>query len=98
MVSGALCCSVVHLGVTPLDVVKTKLQTDPVNYPGPIIAFKKVVNEEGLSTFFSGWAPTFVGFFCWGAVGYTLTEFLKRQIFEITQVRKPRGGEYRRRI
>ncbi|GMH96304.1 hypothetical protein TrVE_jg3717 [Triparma verrucosa] len=86
MVSGALCCSVVHLGVTPLDVVKTKLQTDPVNYPGPIIAFKKVVNEEGLSTFFSGWAPTFVGFFCWGAVGYTLTEFLKRQIFEITQL------------
>ncbi|GMH76776.1 hypothetical protein TL16_g07191 [Triparma laevis f. inornata] len=47
MVSGALCCSVVHLGVTPLDVVKTKLQTDPVNYPGPIVAFKKIVDEEG---------------------------------------------------
>jgi len=86
MVSGALCCSVVHLGVTPLDVVKTKLQTDPVNYPGPIVAFKKIVDEEGLSTFFSGWAPTFVGFFCWGAVGYTLTEFLKRLIFEVSHL------------
>jgi hypothetical protein len=27
--SGAICCSVVHLGLTPIDVVKTKVQTDP---------------------------------------------------------------------
>ena len=27
--SGAICCSAVHLALTPIDVVKTKVQTDP---------------------------------------------------------------------
>jgi hypothetical protein len=30
--SGAICCSAVHLALTPIDVVKTKVQTDPGKY------------------------------------------------------------------
>jgi len=79
-VSGAICASCVHLMVTPLDVIKTKIQTDPENYPGPISSFEKIVNERGLGGFFNGWIPTFVGFFCWGAFSYSLTELIRRYL------------------
>ena len=79
LTAGALCCSSVHLAVTPLDVVKTKLQTEPDNYPNPVVAFKKIANN-GLSRFFIGWDVTFIGFFVWGGIGYTLTEYLRRAV------------------
>jgi solute carrier family 25 (mitochondrial phosphate transporter), member 3 len=43
-------------------------------------AFRKVLASGGPSTFFTGWAPTFVGFFIWGGVTYALTEYLRRQL------------------
>jgi solute carrier family 25 phosphate transporter 3 len=76
--SGAICCSGVHLALTPIDVVKTNVQTDPDNYPNVPAAFQRVLRERGVSGFFAGWAPTFVGFFFWGGVAYSITEFLRR--------------------
>lgn len=76
--SGAICCSGVHLALTPIDVVKTKVQTNPEKYPGVIQGFKQVMKEGGVSSFFTGWAPTFVGFFLWGGLSYALTEYLRR--------------------
>ena len=43
-----------------------------------IAGFKRVLEQGGLSGFFTGWAPTFVGFFFWGGVAYSITEFLRR--------------------
>jgi len=79
-VSGAICASGVHLMVTPLDVIKTKIQTDPENYPGPIASFQKIIEERGPGGFFNGWIPTFVGFFLWGGFSYSLTEFIRRYL------------------
>jgi solute carrier family 25 phosphate transporter 3 len=79
-VSGAICASGVHLMVTPLDVIKTKIQTDPENYPGPISSFQKIVEERGPGGFFNGWIPTFVGFFFWGGFSYSLTEVIRRYL------------------
>jgi solute carrier family 25 (mitochondrial phosphate transporter), member 3 len=59
------------------------VQTDPVKYPGVISTFRKLVDEEGLGVFFTGWAPTFLGFFVWGGISYTLTEFLRRNLAEL---------------
>jgi solute carrier family 25 phosphate transporter 3 len=59
-------------------VVKTKIQTDPDNYPGIVPAFKKLVKDRGIGGFFDGWAPTFVGFFLWGSASYSTTELLRR--------------------
>ncbi|GKY96845.1 hypothetical protein MPSEU_000643600 [Mayamaea pseudoterrestris] len=78
--SGAICCSGVHLLLTPIDVLKTKVQTDPVKYPGVVKAFQRISQEEGVGTFFTGWVPTFLGFFVWGGVSYALTEFLRRAL------------------
>jgi solute carrier family 25 phosphate transporter 3 len=80
--SGAICCSAVHLAVTPIDVVKTKVQTNPVKYNGVLNSFKKVIDEEGFNTFFTGWQPTFVGFFLWGGFTYVLTEYMRRYLTE----------------
>ena len=80
--SGAICCSAVHLTLTPIDVVKTKVQTNPAKYPGIISSFQKVLKEEGAGTFFTGWAPTFTGFFVWGGLSYTLTELVRRYLSE----------------
>eukprot|EP00550_Attheya_septentrionalis_P008430 CAMPEP_0198284374 /NCGR_PEP_ID=MMETSP1449-20131203/3852_1 /TAXON_ID=420275 /ORGANISM="Attheya septentrionalis, Strain CCMP2084" /LENGTH=1014 /DNA_ID=CAMNT_0043981409 /DNA_START=214 /DNA_END=3258 /DNA_ORIENTATION=- len=76
--SGAICCSGVHLALTPIDVVKTKIQTNPVKYTGVIPAFNTIFAEGGMNAFFTGWAPTFLGFFVWGGLSYPLTEFLRR--------------------
>lgn len=80
--SGAICCSAVHLAVTPIDVVKTKVQTDPEKYSNVFGSFKKVIDEEGFNAFFTGWQPTFVGFFVWGGFTYVATEFLRRYFIQ----------------
>lgn len=48
-----------------------------------IKSFNRVAKEEGLEGFFSGWAPTFLGFFVWGGLSYALTEFLRRTFTEL---------------
>lgn len=80
--SGAICCSGVHLLLTPIDVVKTKIQTNPAKYPGLLSALKTVSIEEGAQSFFTGWAPTFLGFFVNGATAYSTTEFFRRYFID----------------
>jgi hypothetical protein len=84
-ISGAICSGGVHLLLTPLDVVKTKLQTNPKKYPNTFIAFKTVWSE-GPSTFFTGWQPTFLGFFSWGSISYSTTEVFRRFLTDIANV------------
>lgn len=43
---GAICCGVTHLMVTPLDLVKCRIQTDPEKYPG-LWKGLKVTKQEG---------------------------------------------------
>ncbi|EAQ83870.1 conserved hypothetical protein [Chaetomium globosum CBS 148.51] len=62
--AGAICCSVTHGGMTPVDVVKTRIQLDPVTYNnGMIGGFKKVVQAEGAGALLTGVGPTFAGYF-----------------------------------
>jgi hypothetical protein len=81
--SGAICASGVHLALTPLDVIKTKMQTDSEKYPGVITTFQKLVKEEGLTGFFAGWVPTTIGFFFWGGFSYSVTELLRRYFTDL---------------
>jgi len=78
LLSGATCCSTVHLALTPLDVMKTKVQTDPEVHTDFFTSFKILSNEGGISGFFRGWAPTFLGFFINGGITYSGTEFFRR--------------------
>ena len=80
--SGSICASGVHLALTPLDVVKTKVQIDPDRYPKILASFQSVWKEEGPSTFFTGWLPTFCGYFISGGVLFALTEVIRRSLTE----------------
>jgi len=84
--SGAICASAVHLALTPIDVVKTKVQTNPVAYPSIGASFATIYKEEGLPTFFTGWLPTFLSNFAGGGVLYALVEYLRRGLSEAAGV------------
>jgi solute carrier family 25 (mitochondrial phosphate transporter), member 3 len=81
--SGAICSSSVHLALTPIDVVKTKLQTKPEKYDGIVDSFQKVWKEEGPSSFFTGWVPTALGHFFLGGCIYTLAELFRRFLIDV---------------
>ena len=72
--------------VVSSSVVKTKVQTDPVKYPGIIETFTKILKDDGVEGFVQGWVPTFVGYFIWGGVSYALTEFIRRSLTELMGV------------
>lgn len=76
--AGALCQSSVHLILTPLDVVKTNIQTNPEKYANPFTTLSLLLEENGVSGLFAGWVPTFIGFFINGGLSYALTEFFRR--------------------
>ncbi|KAJ4288566.1 mitochondrial phosphate carrier protein [Kalmusia sp. IMI 367209] len=78
--AGAVCCSVTHGAFTPVDVVKTRLQLDPVTYNnGMIGGFRKVVANEGFGAVWTGFGPTAAGYFLQGAFKFGGYEFFKQQ-------------------
>ena len=52
--AGGICCSVTHGALTPVDVVKTRMQLEPAKYPGMISGFNKVIAEEGAGALLTG--------------------------------------------
>jgi solute carrier family 25 phosphate transporter 3 len=77
--AGALCCSVTHTGVVPIDVVKTRLQTNPEKYKGMLDAFRKIPAQEGPMMLLQGAGATAVGYFLQGAFKFGFNEFFKGQ-------------------
>jgi solute carrier family 25 phosphate transporter 3 len=53
--------------LSPVDVVKTRIQLDPVKYnKGLVGGIKQVVAEEGMAGLATGLGPTVVGYFVQG--------------------------------
>ncbi|KAK4100953.1 mitochondrial carrier [Parathielavia hyrcaniae] len=96
--AGAVCCSVTHGALTPVDVVKTRIQLDPVTYNnGMIGGFKKVIQAEGAGALLTGVGPTFAGYFLQGAFKFGGYEFFKQQFinqFGYDTASKYRTGVY----
>lgn len=81
--AGALCCSVTHGGLTPVDVVKTRIQLDPKTYnKGLIGGFRQVIAKEGAGALLTGFGPTFTGYFLQGAFKFGGYEFFKKQCID----------------
>ncbi|KAJ4373299.1 mitochondrial phosphate carrier protein [Neocucurbitaria cava] len=78
--AGAVCCAVTHGALTPVDVVKTRIQLDPATYNnGMIGGFKKVIANEGAGAVWTGFGPTAAGYFLQGAFKFGGYEFFKQQ-------------------
>ncbi|TVY26008.1 Mitochondrial phosphate carrier protein [Lachnellula hyalina] len=78
--AGAVCCAITHGGLTPVDVVKTRIQLDPVTYnKGLIGGFRQVIAKEGAGALLTGFGPTFAGYFLQGAFKFGGYELFKQQ-------------------
>lgn len=78
--AGALCCSITHGALTPVDVVKTRIQLDPATYNrGMIGGFKQVIQTEGAGALLTGFGPTAAGYFLQGAFKFGGYELFKQQ-------------------
>lgn len=76
--AGGLCCSITHGALCPVDVVKTRIQLDPVKYnKGMIGGFRQVIAAEGVSALATGLGPTAVGYFVQGWFKFGGVEFFK---------------------
>ncbi|KAL1405880.1 mitochondrial phosphate carrier protein [Vanrija albida] len=77
--AGALGCAVTHGALTPVDVVKTRIQLEPEVYnKGMINAFKQIVSKEGAGALLTGLGPTVVGYALQGAFKFGGYEFWKK--------------------
>ncbi|KAG0226803.1 mitochondrial phosphate carrier protein [Actinomortierella wolfii] len=81
--AGAICCGVTHGALTPVDVVKTRIQLEPTVYnKGMIAGFRQVVKAEGAGALMTGFGPTFAGYFLQGAFKFGGYEFWKKSFID----------------
>lgn len=79
--AGAICAAYSHGITTPIDVVKTRMQTSPESYDkGFIQAAKDIIFTEGLFFLLSGLWPTIIGYGFEGALKFGLYETLKTML------------------
>jgi len=82
--AGAVCCSVTHGALTPVDVVKTRIQLDPITYnKGLFGGFRQVIAKEGAGALLTGFGPTAAGYFLQGAFKFGGYELFKQQSINI---------------
>jgi len=74
---GLLSCGITHTAVTPLDLVKCRLQVNKEKYKSLGNGFKLTVAEQGARGLFLGWAPTCIGYSMQGICKFGFYEVFK---------------------
>jgi len=76
--AGGICCSITHGALTPVDVVKTRVQLDPIKYnKGLVGGFKQIIGEEGAMALTTGLGATVLGYFIQGWFKFGGVEYFK---------------------
>ncbi|GFZ46128.1 Mitochondrial import receptor [Saitozyma sp. JCM 24511] len=87
--AGALCCTLSHGGMTPIDVVKTRIQIDPALKGNSLLtAGRKIVAAEGTKGLLTGFGPTAVGYFFQGGAKFAGYEASKKYLVELSGSRE----------
>ncbi|KAK9762108.1 mitochondrial phosphate carrier protein [Basidiobolus ranarum] len=82
--AGAVCCGVTHGALTPVDVVKTRIQLEPTVYnKGMVAGFRHIIKNEGAGALLTGFGPTFSGYFLQGALKFGGYELWKKNFIDI---------------
>ncbi|KAL3767454.1 hypothetical protein ACHAWO_012844 [Cyclotella atomus] len=79
-VSGGVGCALTHSLVIPLDVVKTRMQTNPGQYNGVFDGAITISKREGISSLLLGTQATIVGYLWYGISVYPSYTFFKNFI------------------
>ncbi|XP_048515252.1 phosphate carrier protein, mitochondrial-like isoform X3 [Athalia rosae] len=74
---GIVSCGTTHALITPLDLIKCRMQVDPAKYKNLGTGFKLTVSEEGILGLSRGWLPTLLGYSTQGLFKFGLYEFFK---------------------
>lgn len=74
---GVLSCGITHTAVTPLDLVKCRIQTNPDKYKNIFKGFKVTFAEDGAKGLVRGWAPTAIGYSMQGLGKFGFYELFK---------------------
>lgn len=69
--------------VTPLDLVKCRIQVDPAKYKNIFNGFKVTYREDGFKGLAKGWAPTFIGYSMQGLCKFGLYEVFKVSFLKV---------------
>jgi len=75
---GVLSCGITHTAVTPLDLVKCRLQVDKEKYKSIGNGFKVTLAEGGAKGLVLGWAPTAIGYSAQGLCKFGFYEVFKK--------------------
>jgi solute carrier family 25 (mitochondrial phosphate transporter), member 3 len=79
-ISGATSCALTHTAVIPLDVVKTRMQTDPGQAKNIFDGAAKIIEKEGLQGLLLGSQATIVAYTWYGVSVYPSYTFFKRYL------------------
>lgn len=74
---GLLSCGITHTMVTPLDMVKCRIQTNPAKYKSIVNGFRVSIADEGMRGLVRGWAPTAIGYSMQGVCKFGFYEVFK---------------------
>jgi solute carrier family 25 phosphate transporter 3 len=77
-ISGAAGCVLTHSVVIPLDVVKTRAQTDPDGYTNVFEGASQIIEKEGIQGLLLGAQATLAGYSWYGMSVYPSYTFFKR--------------------
>lgn len=81
--AGAMGCGLTHGAMTPIDVVKTRIQLEPTVYnKGMISSFRQVISKEGAGALLTGLGPTVLGYSLQGAFKFGGYELFKKTLIE----------------
>ncbi|KAJ7784479.1 mitochondrial carrier domain-containing protein [Mycena metata] len=82
--AGALCCTISHGAMTPIDVVKTRIQINPAfKGLGIISGTRLVIAKEGAAGLLTGFGPTAVGYLAQGGAKFAGYEYWKKSFVQI---------------
>ncbi|KAJ2806396.1 Cu/Pi carrier [Coemansia guatemalensis] len=76
-IGGILACGTTHFSMTPIDMLKCRLQVNSKAYSGIIDGLGKVGRKEGIRGLFLGGTPTFLGYSMQGMGKYGFYEYFK---------------------
>lgn len=81
--AGAMGCGITHGAMTPIDVIKTRIQLEPTVYnKGLVGSFKQIVSTEGAGALLTGLGPTVLGYSLQGAFKFGGYELFKKTFIE----------------
>jgi len=83
-VAGALCATISHGAMTPIDVVKTRIQIDPTFKSLTFVSgTRHIIASEGPRGLLTGFGPTAVGYLAQGGAKFAGYEYWKKTFVEV---------------